>query len=309
MFKRCTLPISLGIMALASAVWAQDIPDPILNQIDNENQIDRPDELSQASAAPHEKSADDLAKELANPNTPLASLTLKHTYTTFDGDLPGAGDQSSSVTLFQPVFPFPLGASGTTNLFVRPALAYVWQQPVFNPVTDSFENKSGWADIGYDVAVGRSYDSGLVVVGGVQGTIPTDTDVSGGQWRLGPELAVFGIGEKGYLGAFPSHQWNIGGDDYDYSFSQLELFAGVFLPNAWTVLTDSKWTYDWETDQATLPINLSVSKVTKIGKLPVKLQAGIDYYAKSNDDFGQDWAINFTISPVVPNFIYDAFSR
>lgn len=279
MLKIPSLPISFGLLLMASAVCAQ------------------------------EESADDLAKELSNPNNSFASLTFKQIYTAFDGNLPGASDQSSNVTLFQPVFPFPLGDSGTTNLFIRPAFSYVWQQPVYDPVTSTFSNKSGWADIGFDVAVGRTFDTGLVVVGGVQGTIPTNTDVSGGQWRLGPELVVAKIGKKGYWAVFPSHQWDIGGDNYDYSNSGLELFAGVYLPNAWTIFTDSKWSYDWVNDQATMPINLSVSKVTKLGNLPVKFQAGIDYYAKSNDAFGQDWAINFSVTPVVPNFIYEAFSR
>jgi hypothetical protein len=309
MFKTSTLCVSIGLLVLASAVSAQDAAYPDHNKIDNENQIDRPDELDQASTAPHEKSADEIAKELANPNTPLASLVFKQTYTSFDGDLPGASDQSSDVSLFQPVFPFPIGDSGNTNLFIRPALAYVGQQPVFNSGTGEFENKSGWADIGYDVALGRSYDSGLILIGGIQGTIPTDTDVSGGQWRLGPEFAAFKIGKKGYIGANPSHQWDIGGDDYGYSNSGLELFAGVFLPNAWVILTDSKWSYDWKNDQATMPVNLSVSKVAKFGKLPVKFQLGVDYYAKSNDAFGQDWAVNLSVSPVVPNFIYNAFEK
>lgn len=53
---------------------------------------------------------------------------------------------------------------------------------------------------------------------------------------------------------FPAHQWDISGGDGSYSTSQLELFYGRYLPNAWTVYTDSKWLYDWENDQATIPV-------------------------------------------------------
>lgn len=279
------------------------------NEVDNDNQIDRPEELAQAASKPHEKSADDLAKELSNPNSPLASLTFKHTYTSFDGSLPGADDQSSSVTLFQPVFPFPLDDSGTTNLFVRPALAYVWQQPVFDPSKGKFENKSGVADLGFDMAVGRSYDSGYVVVGGVQGTVPFYTDVSSEQWRLGPEALVAKLSKEYYWALFPSHQWDISGGNGSYSTSQFEIFAGYYLPDAWVVYTDSKLSYDWANDQATIPLNLSVSKVVMLGKLPLKLGAGFDYFVESNDTFGQDWAVNFSISPVVPNFIYNLFNE
>ena len=310
MSKIRSLSLSIGLLALAGAVSAQDASYPDHNKIDNEDQIDRPDELAQASTTPHEKSAADLSKELTSPNTPLATLNFKQTYTKFDGDLPGAGDQSSLTTLFQPVFPFPLDDSGTTNLFVRPAFTYVTRQPVFNPDTGSFENKSGWADVGFDVAFGRTYDSGLQLIAGIQGTIPTNTDVSGGQWRLGPEFAAFKIFEnKSFLAVFPQHQWDVGGDDYDYSTTGLELFGGFILDDGWTVFTDSKWFYDWEADQATLPINLTVSKVVKFGSLPFKIDAGVDYFAESDDDFGQDWAISLKIAPVVPNFINNWFSR
>jgi hypothetical protein len=307
MSKTRSLSLSIGLLVLASAVSAQDAS----NQ-DREDDVELGSTASVGTGqtAPGEKSAADLSKELISPNTPLATLSLKQAYTKFDGDLPGASDQSSLTTTFQPVFPFPLGDSGTTNLFVRPAFAYVTRQPVFDPVTGTFENKSGWADVGFDVAVGRSYDDGLQLVAGIQGTIPTNTDVSGGQWRLGPEFVAFKFFEnKSFLGAFPSHQWDVGGDDYDYSTTGLELFGGFILDDGWLVFTDSKWSYDWETDQATLPINLTVSKVVKFGKVPFKLQAAVDYYADSNDAFGQDWAFSINIAPVVPNFIYNAFSR
>ena len=41
------------------------------------------------------KSADEVAKELANPNTSLASLTFKNQYRWYTGDLPGADDQDA----------------------------------------------------------------------------------------------------------------------------------------------------------------------------------------------------------------------
>ena len=280
------------------------------NEIDNPNQVDRPEELEAAGKEPHTLSADELSKELSNPNSPLAALVFKQTYTAYKGDLPGAGDQSSNLTLFQPVFPFPLTEGGTTNLFIRPAIPYLWEQPVFDTKANRFESVSGFGDMGFDVGVGRSYDSGLVMVGGIQGTLPTGADrLSADQYRLGPEFLVAKIGKKAYWAVFPSHQWDVSGGDAGYSTSQLELFGGFYLPNAWTVYTDSKLSYDWKGDQATIPLNLSVRKVTKFGKLPIKVDLGVDYFVESNDAFGQDWAVSLTVSPIVPNFIYNAFQK
>ena len=79
------------------------------------------------------KSADEVAKELANPNNSLASLTFKNQYRWYTGDLPDADDQSNYTLLFQPVFPFSMGTSasgGKGNLFVRPAFPILFDQPV-----------------------------------------------------------------------------------------------------------------------------------------------------------------------------------
>jgi hypothetical protein len=119
--------------AAADPVSQPDLSDhlPLLgeeyNNVDNPDQIDQPDELAAAEKLPGSLSADKLSRELSNPNTPLASLNFKQIYTSFKGDLPGASDQSSNLTLFQPVFPFPLKEDGSTNLFIRPAIPYFWE--------------------------------------------------------------------------------------------------------------------------------------------------------------------------------------
>lgn len=71
-----------------------------------------------------EKSTDEVARELANPNNSLASLTFKNQYRAYTGDLPNADDQNNYTLLFQPVFPFtlkPTESGGKANLFIRPA--------------------------------------------------------------------------------------------------------------------------------------------------------------------------------------------
>lgn len=40
-------------------------------------------------------------------------------------------------------------------------------------------------------------------------------------------------------------------------------------------------TYDWRNDDLTLPLNLMVSQVTKLGEQPIQLQFGGRYYAES----------------------------
>jgi len=65
-------------------------------------------------------SKEEIAKELANPNTPLASLKLQAQYFSFDGDLPAADDQDIVKLYLQPTLPFPL-ENGKTVWF-RPGV-------------------------------------------------------------------------------------------------------------------------------------------------------------------------------------------
>ena len=54
------------------------------------------------------QSKDEIAKELANPNTVLTSLKLQIQYYSFDGNLPRAGEQNMLKLFLQPTLPFPL---------------------------------------------------------------------------------------------------------------------------------------------------------------------------------------------------------
>ena len=259
-------------------------------------------------AAPaQDKSADEIARELANPNTALASLTFKNQYRWYQGDLPGADDQDNYTLLFQPVFPFTLpdrDNGGKANLFVRPAFPLLVDQPVFNPSKNDFDTATGLGDIGFDIGYGVTEKSGLLWAMGMVGTLPTATDsgFAGKQLRLGPE-ALFAKFEKwGLYGIFPSHQWNVTGwgDGY-YSTSQLQAFLSFLPGGGWKVGSTPIMNYDWKNDYWTVPLNLTVGKTVKWGKTPVKLEVEINYYVEQPDLFGPKWMIGFNITPVVKN--------
>lgn len=297
--------ISLMILLLSLSPCSLVFAAP-KNTVDNAAQIDTPEELQKAEKEPNELSSDDLARELNNPNTPLAKLTFEFTTTSFDGDIPGAGGEDVNLVLFKPVFPFPLSEDGTKNLFIRPVLAYATEQPQFNSNTGQLETISGFGDLGFDIALGQSYDSGLILIGGVQGALPTGADrLTSDQYRLGPEFIVADINTSRVIAAFPSHQWDVSGDGPSYSTTTLELFALKFLGDGWTVGTQPKLSYDWKNNQATIPLNLTARKVVRLGKTPIQLSAGLDYFIEQNDDFGPDFGFKFSVTPVVSNFIYD----
>ena len=254
------------------------------------------------------KSADEIARELANPNNSLASLNLKNQYRWYTGDLPGADDQDNYTLLFQPGFPFSLAAregGGKANLFVRPAIPIMFDQPV--PVAPPhYDGVTALGDIGFDIGYGVTEKSGLLWAFGMVGTLPTATDsaIAGKQLRLGPEVLFAQFEKWGLYGIFPSHQWNVAGwSDQQYNNSQLQLFLKFLPGGGWNVGTAPIMNYDWVNHDWTIPLNLSVSKTTRFGNTPVKLELEANYYVEQPDAFGPEWMIGFNITPVVPNVI------
>ena len=257
-----------------------------------------------------EKTADEVARELANPNNSLASLTFKNQYRWYEGDLHNADDQSNYTLLFQPVFPFtlqPTAGGGKANLFVRPAFPLLFDQPVFEADKNDFRGVTALGDIGFDIGYGVSEPNGLLWAFGMVGTLPTATDskVAGKQLRLGPELLLAKFEKWGLYGIFPSHQFDVTGwgDGGYYSNTQIQAFLKFLPGGGWSVGTTPIMNYDWKTHNWTVPLQLDISKTVKVGNVPVKLELEVNYYVAQPDLFGPKWMIGFNITPVVPNFI------
>jgi hypothetical protein len=253
-------------------------------------------------------SADEIAASLANPNTPLASLNMKFQYRQFEGELPGADDETGSGFIFQPTLPFPL--DGGAKILFRPAIPFQFDQPVFDTANGDFDSESGIGDIGYDLAYAPKSEGGRLLAYGIVGSIPTATEDSLGtdRWTLGPEFLIGKASKEYVLGALLTHQWDVAGSgDADISLSSMNLFY-VFLPGGgWNIGTAPIMTYDHESDEATIPINLNAGKTVILGGRPWKIGAEVNYFVDSPDTFAQEWFVGFNISPVVENGLVSWF--
>ena len=259
----------------------------------------------------------ELARELANPNTPLTSLKFKSQYRSFTGDLPDADRQSGTTVLLQPTLPFPL-ESGRT-LWVRPAVPFVVEQPIFDNKqysmpsfattgADAFNSESGLGDIVVDVQYGDNEKSGFLWSYGASATFPTASNENIGldTYTLGPGFQLGQVTQEYVFGGFLNHQWDVSGD-VETSLSTLQVFA-VYLPGGgWSVASAPIVTHDYETDVTTLPINFAVGKTLKLNGRPWKFAIEFNYYVDQNDNFGPDWMIGINIAPVVENQIANWF--
>ena len=248
-------------------------------------------------------SASEVAAELSNPNSNMGSLTFLVNYLEFDGELPGASDQSGLQVLFQPSLPYAL--SEKTNLFVRPAIPLIISQDVPNS-SGEWESKGvDLGDISFDASIFTSTPTGLVYGGGLVGSIPTASNDALGfdQWLLGPELIGVLIRQWGVVGGLISHQWDVAGEDsFDTSITAGQLFFVFNIKNGWLLTSSPIFSYDHEAssgNQLTFPLGLGLSKTTIINGRPWQFGVEYQHYIKSPDLFGPDWQIQFSISPVV----------
>lgn len=248
-------------------------------------------------------SAQDIANELSNPNSSLGTMNFNFDYIKFKGDLPDADDQRATRITFQPSLPYKL--SETTNLFIRPAIPLIIDQDVPNQSGDFDSKGTDLGDISFDVALTKTLPGGIVVVGGLAGTLPTATDDALGldQWLLGPEAAIAVVRKWGVAGVLVSHQWDIAGeDDFDTSITSGQYFYAYNLGDGWQINGSPTFSYNHEasSDNAmTFPLAIGLAKTTIIDGRPWKFSVQYWHYIESPDTFGPDNQIRFTVSPVV----------
>jgi hypothetical protein len=115
--------------------------------------------------------------------------------------------------------------------------------------------------------------------------LPTATDdlLGGGKWGVGPTGVVLKQQGRWTYGVLANHIWDVAGDRdrADISNTFLQPFLSYTTPEAWTFSVQTESTYSWETHDWSVPLNASVSKLTKLGRLPVQFKAGLRYWASS----------------------------
>ncbi|TFG60770.1 MAG: transporter [Deltaproteobacteria bacterium] len=231
-----------------------------------------------APAAHAEENTEELAKKLANPVAALISVPFQLNY---DQDI-GPVENGERWTLnIQPVVPIELNKEW--NVISRTILPVVWQDDIF-PGAGS---QSGIGDIVQSVffspkaptAGGWIWGAGPVLL------LPTGSDdlLTADKWGAGPTAVVLTqFGPWTYGGLF-NHIWSFAGNGAraDISNTFLQPFMTYTTPAALTLGLDMASTYDWKNEKWSVPINASVSKVTKIGGHLVSVGAGVRYWADS----------------------------
>lgn len=77
-----------------------------------------------------------------------------------------------------------------------------------------------------------------------------------------------------------NHLWSFAGNDDrpDISNTFVQPFAAYTWPSAWTASVQTETSYNWKSEQWSVPINVALSKLVMFGKLAVSLQGGVGYW-------------------------------
>jgi len=243
--KNISIVALLWLPALSTAVMASQEPPPVAR-----------------SAI----SVDEIALELNNPVTGLRSLAFDIEYRTYQGDLPGANDQSSWRYVFTPSWPFKL--RNGKNILLRATIPVNADPPTWNRFTrvdygeflirqvpadqlmerEFFSGHAHLDDIGFNVGYGGvNEENGFISMFGLASVFPTSTDVASSrdQWLLGPELALGKVTRWGVIGAQANHLTNIFGE---------EQRSGVVEPGSGGQITNVAGQERWDTNETTVKI-------------------------------------------------------
>ncbi len=96
------------------------------------------------------------------------------------------------------------------------------------------------------------------------------------KWGAGPTLVALKQSGGWTVGALANHIWSFAGEDdrNDISATFVQPFIAYTTKTHSTFTVNTESTYDWNASQWTVPVNLSVSQVLKIGRQPVSVSLG-----------------------------------
>ena len=236
----------------------------------------------------------DLALKLQNPVANLISVPIQNNW-----DFGAGSTNAMHYTVnVQPVIPFSI--NDDWNLITRTIL------PIshLEPSVAGGKDVNGLGDITQSFFLSPKAPVGGWIMGaGPAFLYPSASDNALGsqKWGAGP-TAVFLKQEDGWTyGALANHIWSFAGSAYrtDVSSTFLQPFIAYTTKMHTTLGLNTESTYNWESNQWNVPLNLQLSQVLKLGSQPVQFTLGGRYYADKPAG-GADWGLRFVVTLIFP---------
>ncbi|MFJ3368245.1 transporter [Pseudomonas sp. NPDC086251] len=242
----------------------------------------------------------ELAKQALNPIAALYSVPIQYNW---NQKLGLGGDGEQSVTNLQPVLPFSL--NDDWNLISRTILPIIDQHGL---VPGGSGDSFGIGDVTQSLffspkqptASGWIWGAGpamLLATGG-------DERLSAEQWAAGPTVVALKQSNGWTRGVLANHLWTLDDSPPDNKRKINQTFAQPFFSYTTQTYTtygiNTESTYDWQAREWSIPINLFVSQLFKVGRHPMSLQAGPRYWVESPRDGAQGWGFRMALTLLFP---------
>ena len=242
--------------------------------------------------------ASDLAKQLSNPVADLVSVPLQFNFAS------GVGPDEANRTILnmQPVVPFTL--NDDWNIIGR------WIMPVVSQPSlgSGLGPSSGMGDIVFSAFFSPRNTQGVTWGVGPVLSLPVSADpvLGSGKWSAGPTFV--GLKQTGpwTYGFLVNYLWSFANatneprSDVGTGFFQPFLSYGT--PDGVTYSVNSEMSYNSKASSGnkwTVPINVSVSKVTRFGPFPFSIGGGLGWYADAPDG-GPEWQLRAQFTLILP---------
>jgi hypothetical protein len=282
----------IGSVLLAMPVAAQSQPDAIGDLRLNSTLTLAPAGGGVAGDDEKAKQAE-LVKKSLNPIASLISVPFQNNW---DFGI-GPSDAMKYTMNFQPVIPISLNEDW--NIISRTILPIIYLESTAPGIGSKF----GLGDTLQSIFLApKESPGGWIMGGGPVLLFPTATDsaLGAGKWGAGPTAVVLRQDHGFTYGVLANHIWSIEGwGDESVNATFMQPFVGYTARTLTTFLVNTEATYDWNAGEWSVPVNLSVSQLLKIGNQPITIALGPRVYAEGPEG-GPDWGFRFAVTLMFP---------
>ena len=213
---------------------------------------------------------------LSNPVAALISVPFQFNY---DRNIGTARDGNRWLLNIQPVVPIDLNADW--NIISRTILPVVSQDNIF----PGAGRQSGIGDVVQSVFFSPKAPTagGWIWGAGPVFLLPTGSNdlLTADKWGAGPTGVALRQEGPWTVGALANHIWSFTGNSgrSNVNATFMQPFLTYTTPTATTFVLNSESTYDWNSRQWSVPINVGVTQILRLGDQLVQVGPVVRYWA------------------------------
>lgn len=242
----------------------------------------------------------ELAKKTQNPIAALYSLPLQFNW---NQNVGSTNDGIQTVTNIQPVLPFELNENW--NLISRTILPVIDQRSL---APNGLADKSGIGDVTQSLFFSpkAATESGWIWGAGPVFLIPTGSDdlLTQEQWAVGPTAVALKQANGWTVGILANHLWSLesspAGDWERINATFFQPFLSYTTSTYTSFGINTESTYDWRSKEWSIPLNLSVTQLLRLGGQPLSIQLGPRYWLDSTANGADGWGFRVAITLLFP---------